>query len=954
LIRIISMKLLTVVMLSCGILSPAAFLPAHAADTAAPLAKAAATPAKGSAPVKVTSVEGLTEYRLANGMRVLLFPDASKPTITTNIIYMVGSRHENYGETGMAHLLEHLLFKPSANFGIKKGSRTPVEVLNATGAQFNGTTWFDRTNYYSTFPANDDNLKQMLALEADRMVNAAIDQNDLWNPKTNKGEMTVVRNEFEMGENNPIAATNQRIRSIAFDWHNYGKDTIGARSDIEQVNIARLRAFYKNYYQPDNALLMVAGRFDQAKVLAQINERFGRIPKPKRVLAPTYTTEPAQDGERAVTVRRSGGTQYLGAGYHTAPSGHPDAVALNILNRILIDAPSGRLYKALVETKLATHVELDTTSYLEPGYDLFGAIVAKDGNLDAVQDAMLKALENLPSQPVTEEELARAKQRLLKEIDLTLADTANLTIALTDSMAAGDWRLFFLQRDQLEKIDLATVQAAAVKYFKTSNRTLGRFVPTDKADRVEVPGTPDVAAMIKNYVGHAQVAQGEAFDSSPANIEARTQYFSLPGGMKGALLPKKTKGGTVSLSLVMRSGTEQSLQGKAETGVYVTYMLMRGTTRLSRQQVNDAFDKLKTTINIGGSAEEAVVNLTTTRENLPKVLELLAEVLQKPSFPDAEFQKLQRARISRIEQAIPEPESQAFTAAQRLLDPTPEGHVRHIDSLPQQLAAAKAVSLENIKAFHADFYGSNNATVAAVGDFDPATLKTQLATLFGNWQAKQPFARVAVSLPGNEHKNITLETPDKANSMLVAVQALPLSDHADNFPALLMANHMLGGGALRSRLADRIRQKEGLSYSVQSNLDADPVDAVGTWLALAISAPQNNKKVEAALFEELQLALDKGFTEDELKEAKKGWRQANEVNRTQDEFLAGLMAANLKTGRTMVYSKELEDKVAALTVAQVNTALRQSLKPSLLSVVSAGDFAKVGKEGGGKEGSSKP
>ena len=961
------MKLLTVLMLGCGILSPAVFLPAYAAGSAsAPAASAAATAAtpaasaasaKGgtlAAPVKVTSVEGLTEYRLGNGMRVLLFPDASKPTITTNIVYMVGSRHENYGETGMAHLLEHLMFKPSANFGIKKGTKTPVEILNATGAQFNGTTWFDRTNYYSTFPANEDNLAQMLALEADRMVNAAIDQNDLWNPKTNKGEMTVVRNEFEAGENNPVAATGQRIRSIAYDWHNYGKDTIGARSDIEQVNIGRLRAFYKNYYQPDNALLMVAGRFDEAKVLKQVNAQFGRIPKPKRVLSPTYTAEPAQDGERSVTVRRSGGTQYIGAGYHIAPSGHADAVAMAVLEQILVDAPGGRLYKALVESKLASHVEYESVSNLEPGFGLFGATVPKDGNLDAVQDAMLKTLEGLKTQPVLDEEVARAKQKLNKNIELALADTAGLTVALTESMAAGDWRLFFLQRDQLAKVDAAAVQAVAQKYLKATNRTLGRFIPTDNADRVEVPATPDVMAMVKNYSGHAVVAQGEAFDSSPANIEARTQRFTLPGGMKAALLPKKTKGATVSLALILRNGDEQSLHGKAETGTFAANLLMAGTTRLSRQEVKDGFDQLKAAVSITGNADEVQANITTTRENLPKVLDLLAEVLQKPSYPLTEFQKFQLARTNRTERSIPEPDAQAFTAAQRLMDPTPEGHVHHVDTLSQQLATIKGITLEQVKAFHADFFGANNATFAAVGDFDAADLKTRLGTLFGNWKAKQGYTRVPAALAATDGKKVVLETPDKANSLLVAVQQLPLTDHADNFPALLMANHILGGGALHSRLADRIRQKEGLSYGVQSQVDADPVDSAATWMMFAISAPQNTKKVEAALFEELQLALSKGFTEEELKEAKKGWRQSNEVDRTQDDFLARLMASNLKIDRTMVYNKELEANVAALTLEQVNAALRQNLKPAQISVISAGDFAKAAKDGGNKESASKP
>ena len=941
------MKPITALLLAAGILSPSLVLAATPVTEPAAAVKAHKAGA-AAAPAKVTSVEGITEYRLANGLRVLLFPDASKPVLTTNIVYLVGSRHENYGETGMAHLLEHLLFKPSANFGIKKGTKTPVEVLNGTGAQFNGTTWYDRTNYYASFPANDDNLRQMLALEADRMVNAAIDQNDLWNPKTSKGEMTVVRNEFEMGESNPIRVTAERIQAVAFDWHNYGKSTIGARSDIEQVNIPRLRAFYKKYYQPDNAVLMVAGRFDEAKVLKQINDLFGKIPKPTRVIEPTYTAEPVQDGERSVTVRRSGGTQFVGAGYHVAPSGNPDAVALDVLSHILTDAPSGRLHKALVESKLASKVMFNSVNNLEPGFNLFGAMVPLDGNLDAAQDAMLKVLENLKSQPVTDAEVARVKQQLNKQIELALANTPRLTIELTESLAAGDWRLFFLQRDQLDKVTAAQVQAAAEKYLKSSNRTLGRFIPTDAPDRTTVPAYADVAPQLQGYTGRAVVAQGEVFDPSPDNIEARTQRFSLPNGLKGALLPKKTKGNTVSVVLKLHFGTADSLAGKSSVGTYTAALLSRGTDKLSRQEVKDKFDQLGMQVSITGGAEGVTAALNGKRDNLPAAMDLLAQVLKTPALSETEFLELQRERVGRAEQDLPEPMPLASNAFTRLLDATPEGHVRHVKTLPEQLVDWKAAKVADIKAFHGAYYGASDANFAAVGDFDPAALKAQVTSLYGNWKATQPYVRIADTVKQVSGQKVSLETPDKANSVLFAVQPLALKDDAPQYPALVLANHMLGGGALRSRLADRIRQKEGLSYGVGSQLDVPSRDAAGYWLAYAISAPQNTVKVEAALREEIARALADGFTEAELAEAKKGWLQSEEVSRSQDAPLARALAGYLDEGRTMAYDKDLEAKVSALTLAQVNQALRDYVKPASVSVVSAGDFAKVAKDGSAK------
>ena len=928
---------LSIALLSAGLMS----LPlASVAQTgSAAVAKASAT-----APItKVTSVEGLTEYRLANGLRVLLFPDASKATLTTNIVYMVGSRHENYGETGMAHLLEHLLFKPSANFGVKKGSKTPVEVLNAVGGEFNGSTWYDRTNYFSVFPANDDNLRLILSMEADRMVNAAIDQNDLWNPKTNKGEMTVVRNEFEMGESDPIGVTTERIQAVAFDWHNYGKSTIGARSDIEQVNIQRLRAFYTNFYQPDNAVLIVAGRFDEAKVLKQVQEFFGKIPKPKRTIAPTYTAEPVQDGERLVVVRRSGGSQFVGAGYHVAPGGHADAVAVAALDRILVDAPSGRLHKALVETKLATRLQVESVSNLEPSYRIYGAVVPKDGNLDAAQDALLKVTESFVSQPITQAELERAKQQLLKGIDLARNDTMRLTIGLTEALAAGDWRLFFINRDRIEKLDLATVQAAANTYFKATNRTLGRFVPTDTVDRANVPATPNIAALVNDYKGRAVVAQGEVFDPSPDNIEKRTQRSVLSNGLKLALLPKKTKGETVSLALQLRFGSEESLRGKAQLGELAAQQLLMGTDKLSRQQIKDSFDKLKAQVSVSGGAEGVTATITTVRSNLPAALDLLAQVVSKPSFPANEFTEQQLAAIGRIEQAMPEPQPQASLAMRRLLDATPVGHVRHVATFEEQLAALKAIKVEDVRAFQQAFYGAGNASFSAVGDFDAAALKSQVGALFGAWKAQQAYARVARSIKGVNGQKITLETPDKANSLMLAVLPVPIKDSAPNYPALLLANHMIGGGALKSRLADRIRQKEGLSYGVGSQFSAPAQDPAGLWLAFAISAPQNTAKVEVALKEEMQKVLAEGFNAAELAEAKKAWRQGEEVSRTDDALLARSLADYLGYERTLAFDKDIEAKVAALTLEQVNQAVKQVFTVEGLSVIAAGDFAGAAK-----------
>jgi zinc protease len=278
------------------------------------------------------SVEGITEYTLANGLKVLLFPDSGAAKTTVNVTYLVGSRQENYGETGMAHLLEHMLFKGTPTSGNQK------EEMNKRGMRFNASTWYDRTNFHETFNASDADLEWALAMEADRMVNSKVARKDL------DSEMTVVRNEMESGENDPWRIMIQRMIAASYDWHNYGKETIGARSDVEGVDIGRLQAFYHLYYQPDNAVLVVAGKFDPEKTLGWIAKDFGTIPKPARALPRLYTEEPVQDGERTVTVRRVGDAQLIGVEYHTVPGAHPDFVAIDALADVMTVEPAGRLY----------------------------------------------------------------------------------------------------------------------------------------------------------------------------------------------------------------------------------------------------------------------------------------------------------------------------------------------------------------------------------------------------------------------------------------------------------------------------------------------------------------------------------------------------------------------------------------------------------------------------------
>ncbi len=877
---------------------------------------------------RVTSVEGITEYRLANGLRVLLFPDPTKQTVTVNITYLVGSRHENYGETGMAHLLEHLLFK-----GTTRHPNIPKE-LTDHGTRPNGTTWYDRTNYYETFQATDANLEWALDLEADRMVNSFVAKKDL------DSEMTVVRNEFESGENDPQSVLFDRVISTAFLWHNYGKSTIGARADIENVNIERLQAFYRNYYQPDNAVLLVAGKFDEAKTLALVHKFFAPIPRPTRRIQPTYTAEPTQDGERFVELRRVGDVQSAIAAYHFPPGAHEDFAAASLAAQALSTTPAGRLYKALVETKKAAQVGGFTFALKEPGMALFMAEVRTENSIVDAKNTMLATLDELKAKPIAKDEVERVRTQSLKNIELTINSSDRFGLTLSEWIAQGDWRLFFVNRDRIRRVSPEAVQAAALKYLKPSNRTVGVFIPTAQPERAEIPAAPDVETLVKDYKGDVQVSQGEAFDPTPANIDSRTRRGEV-AGIKINYLSKETRGDSVNAMLRLHMGDERSLANQTISGRITASMLMRGTTRRTRQQIQDDLDKLKARVGVGGGSTGISVNIETTRANLPAVLEIVGEVLRQPSFPQTEFDQLRQQMLAGVENQKSEPQGVVFNAFMRHMSPYPKGDVRYTPTFDEEIAELKAVTLDDVKKFYAGFYGIARAEMTVIGDFDPEQAQQLTSKMFAGWKSPRPYVKVRSPYRKIAPLNQNFETPDKANAFFVAGMPIQITDAHADYPAMVLANYLIGGG-MNSRLFARIRGKEGLSYGVGSQFQVAPEEDNAMFVAFAISAPQNAPKVEASFKDEIGKILKEGFTDAEVSAAKQSWAQAQTVSRAQDRELAGRLTMQSHYNRTMAWDADLERKIQGLTPAQVVEALRRHLHPSGLTVMKGGDFKKAG------------
>lgn len=876
----------------------------------------------------VAEIEGIREYRLSNGMKVLLNQDAANTQALLNIVYRVGSVHEKYGETGMAHLLEHMLFKGSVNFPDITGD------MNRRGIKANATTYLDRTNYYEMFDGSDDNLTWALGMEADRMVNATFSEEEL------KSEMKVVKNELARGENNVGRILHQRILSSAFLWHNYGNSTIGAPSDIENVPFTKLRQFYKTHYRPDNAVLTLSGRFNEAYALNAIKQTFGRIAKPVEPIEPLYTEEPTQDGERTVNLRRTGERPTISLSYHTVGAQHSDSAALAVLAKIINDQHRGRLQKSLVETELASGAYAWLSSFNQRGTFFFTVAGFSDKPTEQLEVKLIKAAEDIKNNKITAEEVNLAKTTLLTDHEKMTNNVISLAQNLTTYISQGDYKLVFLYRDLLKEVTQADVQRVAETYLKRSNRTLGRFIPTAEPDRVEIPAKSDLTERLNTYKGQQTIVKGEVYDNSIANINARLKEFNWPMGTSVSVYPKKLRAEDIFITMRLNAGNVEYFNGKEHAKGLLGSMMLKGNEGYSKEQIAIKLDQLKAVLSIrSGKLGTIIVSIKTSKPKLDETLAFAAEILTAPTFDESELELSKSAWISSLESDRNEPGTLASRKFDEIFNPYPAGHPQAYQAFEQEIDNIKAISRQQLIDLHKDLIVLNNGQISVTGDVDPEMISNQLHAEFGHLSGDVEYQRILKKYAAPSGENTWIETPDKANATLYVAHIIEMNSRHQDYPALVIANEIWGGGGvLSSRLMRRIRKKEGYSYSVRSALSSHYLEPQTMYYMSAIAAPENVEGVLAAYREELDRAMKEGFTQQEVSGAIQSKLTDIKRNLTTDRTLNRILAVSKALDRPINWYDDYRTRIAAVTVQDVNKVFNKYIATSASNVITAGDF----------------
>lgn len=933
----------------------------------------------------VTAADGIEQYQLENGMKVLLLENRVAPVATVLVIYKVGSRNEAVGYTGSTHLLEHMMFKGTPTFN--KANNTQIAAtLQKIGADFNATTWYDRTNYFQTVPS--DQIELAIKLEADRMRNSWIADED------RQSEMTVVRNELERGQNEPTMVLDEAVYAAAFREHPYHHPTIGWRADVEGVPTSRLKAFYDTFYHPNNATVIIVGDFERASALDLINKYFGAYASSEEPIPEVYTEEPPQQGERRLVIRRAGELAVVQIGFHTPgvlgqmnvlsneelarraadPPAENDIYALIVLSVALSNGITSRLYQSLVETQLAVQAYTHTDQHRDPG--LFNAVAMVRPGTDPreVEEVILAELERVGREGLTEAEVEKAKQQIIAQQAYNSDGTYAIAVLLSEAEAVADWRFYKDYTTNIAKVTPPDTARVARTYFTEDNRTVGYFIPKQESGNgnqggngngtggarplremrslfprgvqfYDEPGAEEDGAKFESSNDSASSGRGQkssdaAAANTPAsvghsNLAARVSRSQLETGAKLLVLENHATP-TISLRGSLRAGAYFEPRTKPGLASLTADMLERGTRRRDKLQLAGDLESVGAEIDF--STDPFAVNFSARAlsKDLSLLIRALAEELREPSFPEDELEKLKQQTIASIQEQQANTRYRGYERFTGVIFDAE--HPYYVPPGERLIASINSITVEDVRAFYEKYYGGRSLIVVVTGDVEAEEVRAQFASAFesfGGPESVDISVRDPEQQTGTRREVVLLK--DKASVDVLIGTAAPLRRASQDYYAAMLANSALGQSTLSSRLGLQVRDKEGLTYGINSVFRA-PSLAAGPWYVGVTVNPQNVEKAINSSLAVLRDYVTNGIRPEELADEKSAAIGSFKVSLATNGGLARALWNAEFYGLGVEYIDSYPQIIQSVTVEEVNAAIRKYFRPDHLTVIVAGDY----------------
>ena len=862
---------------------------------------------------------GIKEYTMtSNGLRVLLKQDNTAPVATFMVTYEVGSRNEAIGYTGSTHLLEHLMFKGSRKFNTKKGNSV-FQTLQSLGARMNATTWLDRTNYFAVLPS--EHLETLIEIEADRMRNAYIKEED------RQSEMTVVRNEFERGQNSPSGVLDENIWATAYQAHPYHHSTIGWKEDIENVSIERLREFYDTFYWPNNATAIAIGDFTEKEALSMIKKHFGKIRKSTKPIPEVYTAEPKQEGIRTITLKRAGQQGIVGIAHKTPAATHPDAPAFMVLSSILSSGKNSRFYKNITDKGLTTSVYIWDSLFRDPGLFTVYANLSPDVDHKTVEKAVVDEYEKIKKDGVSDEEVKNAQTQLIASMKFRQDGSYAIASGLNEAIASGDWTLYTTYNEKIGTVTKEDVQRIVKEYFKEDLSTIGYFIPLGAGGQNKKLATSakDLEKMkLKHYSEEEELLSSKVVDSEPVE------------GVR--LLTLKRGSGVVTLTGSMLGGDIYAL-GNARTADMVAAMLDQGTTNMTKFEISAKLESAGARLGFFNGQARVGFSGKFLSEDTKMVFDLLADQLKNPLFAEEDLNKVKKRQVANYKRAKESTRGNATNNMLKAFYGT--GHQNSPTDPDKAIEEIKKITPKNLKDFHLKNYGAGTMVIVAVGDVDHNSLESLIKEGFGGWKKSPLKEKKETGTANKASDKVYVTMQDKTSTDFLVGTALGIDRYHPDYLPLYVATHTLGGN-FSARLMQTVRVKEGLTYGINSSMRGFGNGNDGYWMVGGTFSPKLLSKGESSTLREIKKWAEEGITQKELDITKSTLTGGFQVGFDSTGGLAGGILDAIIVHGDLTYLDSYPERIKAITLDEANTAISKYIFFDGLYQVAAGTIDEDG------------
>ena len=862
---------------------------------------------------------GIKEYTMtSNGLRVLLKQDNTAPVATFMVTYEVGSRNEAIGYTGSTHLLEHLMFKGSRKFNTKKGNSV-FQTLQSLGARMNATTWLDRTNYFAVLPS--EHLETLIEIEADRMRNAYIKEED------RQSEMTVVRNEFERGQNSPSGVLDENIWATAYQAHPYHHSTIGWKEDIENVSIERLREFYDTFYWPNNATAIAIGDFTEKEALSMIKKHFGKIRKSTKPIPEVYTAEPKQEGIRTITLKRAGQQGIVGVAHKTPAATHPDAPAFMVLSSILSSGKNSRFYKNITDKGLTTSVYIWDSLFRDPGLFTVYANLSPDVDHKTVEKAVVDEYEKIKKDGVSDEEVKNAQTQLIASMKFRQDGSYAIASGLNEAIASGDWTLYTTYDEKIGTVTKEDVQRIVKEYFKEDLSTIGYFIPLGAGGQNKKLATSakDLEKMkLKHYSEEEELLSSKVVDSEPVE------------GIR--LLTLKRGSGVVTLTGSMLGGDIYA-SGNARTADMVAAMLDQGTTNMTKFEISAKLESAGARLGFFSGQARVGFSGKFLSEDTKMVFDLLADQLKNPLFAEEDLNKVKKRQVANYKRSKESTRGNATNNMLKAFYGT--GHQNSPTDPDKAIEEIKKITPKNLKDFHLKNYGAGTMVIVAVGDVDHNRLESLIKEGFGGWKKSPLKEKKETGTANKASDKVYVTMQDKTSTDFLVGTALGIDRYHPDYLPLYVATHTLGGN-FSARLMQTVRVKEGLTYGINSSMRGFGNGNDGYWMVGGTFSPKLLSKGESSTLREIKKWAEEGNTQKDLDSTKSTLTGGFQVGFDSTGGLAGGILDAIIVHGDLTYLDSYPERIKAITLDEANTAISKYIFFDGLYQVAAGTIDEDG------------